>query len=233
MYKGLDLEPPFFHIGIKAFKYGKEALSLARSAEKASGKYSVDVIISPQYADLRLIAESTDNLFVFAQHMDPQSIGEGHGSVLPESLKEAGASGVILNHAAKPLNLSEISKAVNRADDLNLATVVCADRGDEAAAVANFSPNIVLAEPKELIGTGETSDRNYIKSTRETIKQVHSGVKVLQGAGVSNGQDVYDLIEAGAEGVGAASGIMQAESPEKKIDEMIQAARRAWGDSVE
>ena len=64
------------------------------------------------------------------------------------------AVGVLLNHAEKRLTLSEIGRTIRRADEVGLATLVCADTPEEAAAVAHLGPNIILAEPPELIGSG-------------------------------------------------------------------------------
>jgi triosephosphate isomerase len=43
--------------------------------------------------------------------------------------------------------------AIRRAREVGLATMVCADSPEEAAAVALLGPDIVLAEPPELIAT--------------------------------------------------------------------------------
>ena len=54
---------------------------------------------------------------------------------------------------------------------------------------------------------------------------------MLQGAGISNGQDVYNIIKAGAEATGTTSGIMKAENPEEMLDEMIRSVRTAWNET--
>ena len=46
---------------------------------------------------------------------------------LAESVKEAGAVGVMLNHAEKKLTLDVIKQTIARADEVGLATIVCAD----------------------------------------------------------------------------------------------------------
>ena len=51
---------------------------------------------------------------------------------------------------------------------------------------------------------------------------------MLQGAGISNGRDVYHVIRAGADATGTTSGIMKAQDPEAMLDEMIHAVRAAW-----
>jgi len=230
MYKGITIEPPFFEIGPKAYLYGKSMLKLAKAADRASKKYDVRIIITPQYTDIRMLAEETENILVFAQHMDPLSIGRGLGSVLPEAVKEAGAVGVMLNHAEKPLSISDLFKAIRRADEVGLISIVCADTLEEAVAIAHFSPNIIVAEPTGLIGTGQPSDKKYITETTAAIRKVNPEIQVLQGAGISSGRDVYNVIKAGADATGTTSGIMKAQDPEAMLDEMINAVRTAWNE---
>lgn len=228
MYKGIKIEPPFFEIGPKAFLYGDQMLKFAKAADKASKKYDVQIILTPQYTDIYRLARETRNLLIFAQHMDPLPVGRGLGSVLPEAVKAAGAVGVMLNHAERPMTVSDLNKAIKRADDMELVSIVCADTIEEAEAIAHFSPNIIVAEPTGLIGTGQPSDKKYIIETTAAIKRINAEIQVLQGAGISNGRDVYNVIKAGADATGTTSGIMKADDPEAMLEEMIRAVRNAW-----
>lgn len=230
MYKGLTIKPPFFEIGPKAFLYGDKMLELAKAADEASVKYDVRIILTPQYTDIYRLAQATKNVLIFAQHIDPIQVGRGLGSVLPEAVKAAGATGVMLNHAEKPMLLADLYKAIKRADEVGLATIVCADSVKEAEAIALFEPNIIVAEQAELIGTGQTSDGQYIAQTTAAIKKVNADILVLQGAGIKNGNDVYNIIKSGAEATGTTSGIMKSEHPLAMLDEMIRAVRTAWNE---
>ena len=78
------IHAPFFELGPKAFMFGDAFVELARFADKLCEKYSVDIIVTPQYVDIPRISDTTVNLFVFAQHMDPIHVGRGVGAVLPE-----------------------------------------------------------------------------------------------------------------------------------------------------
>jgi triosephosphate isomerase len=164
--------------------------------------------------------------------MDPIVPGRGVADILPESLIAAGARGVVLNHSEKPLSLSVLAQTIRRADEVGLATVVFADTAAESAAVAMLGPNIIVAEPAELIGTGQTSDIAYVSAAIRAIKDVDPRIFVLQGAGISSGEDVYRVIRAGAEATGASSGIIKAKDRAAMVDEMIGAIRRAWDDRV-
>lgn len=231
MLKNKKIKPPFFEIGPKAYMYGDDMVSLAKKMDEASKKYDVRIILTPQYTDIYRIAQETENVLVFAQHMDSLEVGRGLGSVLPESVKAAGAVGVMLNHAEKPLTLAELKACIKRAEDLELYSIVCADSIAEATAIAHLNPDIIVCEPSELIGTGQTSDDEYVQASINAVKSVNPDILVLQGAGISNGEDVYNVIRAGAEATGTTSGIMKAEDKEGMVDEMISSVRRAWDEA--
>ncbi len=230
MFAGLKLTPPFFEIGPKAYLYGKAAVRLAQQAEAAGQKYDVRIIFTPQSVDLRLVAESTKTLLVFAQHMDSLPVGRGVGSVLPEAVKEAGAVGVLLNHVEKRLSVDEVERAIRRADAVGLASMVCADDLEQAMEFARMEPNIIIVESPALIGGGKRAenDRESVAHINRTIWEINAGIRVLHGAGINNERDVYDIIAAGSQAAGSTSGIIKAADPFAMLDRMIHAVREAW-----
>lgn len=228
MYENYKIRAPYFEIGPKCFMWGERMLKLAKAVDKIAYKYDLDVIITPQYTDIRLLSENTENIHVYAQHMDSLMPGRGLGSVLPESVKAAGAVGVMLNHAEKKLTLAEIKASIARADEVGLATIVCADSVEEIRQVALLSPNLIVAEPTELIGTGVASDMGYVKDTIEAVRKINPDIMVLQGAGISNADDVATVIRAGAQATGCTSGVMKAVDPEAAAEEMLWALRKTW-----
>lgn len=228
MLKSLDIKPPFFEIGPKAIIYGEEMLKLAKVIDKTAMKYDVDVILTPQYTDIKLLADNTERIFIFAQHMDYLKPGRGLGSVLPEAVKAAGAKGVMLNHAEKPLTMDVVEKTIRRAEEVGLATIVCADTVEDVKTIAKMGPDMIVAEPTELIGTGTTSDSNYVIDTINTVREINDKIMVLQGAGISNGQDVYNTIKLGAQATGSTSGILKADDPYAMVEEMLFNLRKAW-----
>ena len=232
LLNGFLLKPPFFEIGPKSYLFGDDVLELALAADAASKKYDVDIIFTTPLIELRRVAAVTERIFVFAPHMDPIVPGRGLADTLPESLVAAGAKGVMLNHCEKPLSLSALSQTIRRADEVGLATIVCTDTAAESAAVAKLRPNIIVAEPTGLIGTGQTSDMEYVSAAIRAVKDVDPDIYVLQGAGISNGEDVYRVIRAGAEATGSSSGVVKAKNRAEMVDEMIGAVRRAWDDRV-
>lgn len=228
MYRTDRLKAPFFEIGPKSYLFGDDVLSLAKAADAAAKKYDVDIIFTAPVVEVRRIAESTERILVFAPHMDPLRPGRGLADTLPESLVAAGASGVMLNHCEKPLSLTTLAATIARADEVGLMTIVCTDSIAEAKAVAYLNPNVIVAEPTDLIGSGKTSDMKYVKASIAAVKSVNPAILVLQGAGIKNGDDVFSVIAAGAEATGSSSGVVKATDRAAMVDEMIAAVRRGW-----
>ena len=222
------LKPPFFEIGPKSYLYGEEVLDLALAADAVSEKYQVNILFTSPLVELRRIAERAKHLFMLAPHMDPLRPGRGLADTLPESLVAAGAAGVMLNHIEKPIPLDTLEQTLRRADELGLLTVVCTGTIEQAKAVAYFHPDVIVTEPAAQIGTGIASDMAWVKASIDAVKSVDSKILVLQGAGISNGKDVYEVIFAGAEATGSSSGIIKAPDRAAMVDEMISAVRRAW-----
>lgn len=219
---------PFFEIGPKSYLYGDDILELAIAADKASEKYGVDIIFTTPVVDIRRVRENTKNIHVFAPHMDAILPGRGLADILPESLVAAGADGVMLNHCEKPLDFDTLKATIARANEVGLTTIVCADSMADASKIATLAPDIIVAEPSELIGTGVSVGKEYVEAATKAVKDVNSEILVLTAAGIANGQDVYNTIIAGADATGSSSGVAKAQDRAAMVDEMIGAVRRAW-----
>ena len=226
--RNIVLKPPFFEIGPKNYLFGDQILDLARIADEAAAKYDVRVIYTTPYADIRRVAENVKNIKVFAPHMDDIPVGRGLACVLGESLKAAGAVGVMLNHAERPLPASTLVRTLNRARELGLMSIVCADSMAETRAVAQMHPDLMITEPTELIGTGQAADLSYVKTSVDAIQSIDPNIGILVGGGISNGTDVYNTIMAGADATGSSSGIVKAADPGAMVHEMLAAVRQAW-----
>jgi len=219
---------PFFEIGPKSYLFGDDVLELAKAADLASEKYGVDIIFTTPVVDIRRVAEATSHIHVFAPHMDPIYPGRGLADTLPESLVAAGAEGVMLNHCEKPLTFEVLQETLRRADEVGLTTIVCADSLAEAGKIAGLKPDIIVAEPSELIGTGVSVGPEYVAAAAKAVKDVDPDILVLTAAGISGGEDVYQTIRSGADATGSSSGIAKAPDRAAMVDEMISAVRRAW-----
>lgn len=224
------IRTPFFEVGIKNYLYGDAVLRLAKAADEAAIAFDIDVLFIAPYTEIRRVAENTRRLIVLAPYMDTLRPGRGMADVLPEAIAAAGARGVVLNHCERPMTLTAIQKTIERANELDLLTFACADTVAEARAIAQFGPDIINPEPTALIGSGQTSDMGYVRQMIAAIKAVDSRILVEQAAGITSGQQVYELILAGAEATGAASGVCTAPDPAWAVHDMIASVRRAWNE---
>ena len=222
------IKAPFFEIGPKSYLYGQDVIDLAIAADAASEKYGVDIIFTTPVVEIARVKAATRRIHVFAPHMDPLRPGRGLADTLPESLVAAGAEGVMLNHCEQPLSLGVLKATIDRAKEVGLTTIVCADSSAEAAAIAHLKPDIIVAEPSELVGTGVSCGPEYVATATRAVKDVDPEILVLTAAGIANGKDVYDTIIAGADATGSSSGVAKAADRAAMVDEMISAVRRAW-----
>ncbi len=224
----VEIKQPFFVFNPKSYLYGEELLRLAQRADELAAKYpECTVLVTVPFADISAVKQATEKIVVTAQHIDGITPGRGIGHVLPESVYHAGARAVFLNHAERPLTLAGLAQAMKRAKELGMKTIVCADSIDEARAVAILGADIILCEPTELIGTGQTSGSDYIEETNQAIKEINPDILVMQAAGISSGEDVYRTIKLGADGTGCTSGITNAASPADMLTEMVEAVVQA------
>ncbi len=231
MVKNYKIKEPFFEYGPKCYMYGDVLLDIAKGLDELAEKYDVDVILDVPDTEIFNIARNTKRIHVYSQHMDSLQIGKGMGRTLPEALKAAGAVGVMLNHAEHKLTLDEIRAAIARADEVGLATMVCADSVDEVREIAKLGPNILVAEPTELIGTGKPADKEYVDEVIRVIREVNPDIKPFPSAGISKGEDCYNIIKAGSSASGCSSAIAKAEKPLALAEEMIAAVRKAWDET--
>jgi triosephosphate isomerase len=129
------------------------------------------------------------------------------------------------------MTVADLGETVKRARELGILTIVCADSPEETAAVAAMHPDIIVCEPAKLIGTGVTSGSEYMKETDSVVRKLSPDTLVLQASGISTGKDVYNaIVEGGADGTGATSGIVAKEDPFAAMEEMILAVVKARDD---
>ncbi len=62
------IRTPFFEISTKNYIYGDKVLELAKVADAMSKKYDIDVLFTTPYADIRTVAQSTENLIIIAPY---------------------------------------------------------------------------------------------------------------------------------------------------------------------
>ncbi|MGC8983083.1 MAG: triose-phosphate isomerase [Desulfurococcaceae archaeon] len=232
----MSAEKPILAVNYKAYyphSFGKHAIEIARAAVRVKSELDVEIILAPPFTELYRILQEVEGtgIKVYAQHADPLEPGAITGYLPLEGLKELGVHGVIVNHSEHRLKLSEIHYIIRKARDLGLEVLACADAPETGAAIAVLEPHMVAVEPPELIGTGMSVSRakpEVITRSVELIKRVNPHVKILTGAGISTGEDVYKAIKLGTVGVLVASAIVKAKDVYSVIKEMAQSALRAF-----
>lgn len=197
---------------------GKKARKLAEDCIKAARETGEKVVVAPAVYDMVRLQEL--GVEVFSQHVDYIKPGSHTGHVIPEGVKEAGASGTLINHSERRLEKEQIIEAVNRARELGLTTVVCTQDLKEFEKLSKLKPDYIAYEPPELIG-GDTSVSEARPGMIEQAVE-NSEVPVLTGAGICTSEDVEKSIENGAEGVLVASGVVKSEDPYKRVKELCK-----------
>jgi len=204
---------------------GKKAVKLAKTAEKISLETEVCIGVAPQFVDIAPIVRAV-SVPVFAQHVDPIApAGFFTGHILPESIREAGAVGTLINHSERRLKLADIDAAIIRAHESDLLSVVCTNNASVSAAVASLKPDMIAVEPPELIGTRipvSKAKPEVVSGTVELVKRINPDVVILCGAGITTGEDVAAALRLGTEGVLVSSGVVKAKDPYKALLEFAE-----------
>lgn len=199
---------------------GTNAVRLASLAQKVGKETGVIMIVAPQVADIYRISTEVD-IPIYAQHINGIPFGGYTGHILAESVVQAGASGTLINHSERRLELAEIDASLQAARRVGISTVVCSNNLATTAAAASLSPDFVAIEPPELIGSGIPVSKANPEIVIGAVKAAQ-GVKVLCGAGISKGDDVQAAIELGTHGVLLASGVVKASDPEAALRGLVE-----------
>ncbi|MBN1494540.1 triose-phosphate isomerase [Candidatus Peregrinibacteria bacterium] len=216
------MKPPVIFINFKAYKSatGENALKMARKFEKIARKFRISVVLCVQNVDLYRVSQAVA-IPVFAQHADNIEYGAHTGYVLPEALKQNGAYGTLLNHAEHQISDESLKSSIERAKQAGLFTLVCANTPGKAGKILKYNPDFVAVEPPELIG----GDISVSKAKPEVIKKavkIAGQKKLIVGAGIKTGEDVKIAVKFGAAGVLVASGVVQAQNPQKALIDLAK-----------
>jgi triosephosphate isomerase len=225
-----EVKTPIIIVNFKTYAEatGRKAVELAKKAEKVSKEKNVHIVVAPQFADIAPVAEAVE-IPVFAQHVDPITPGSYTGHVLVESVREAGATGTLINHSEKQLKLSDIDAVIKLAREKDLVSCVCVNNFSVSAAAAALKPDIVSIEPPELIGTGiavSKAQPEVVTNTVKLVRGINARVTILCGAGISHGEDVVKALKLGTQGVLVASAIVKAKDPYSILREFAEATKQ-------
>ncbi len=197
---------------------GESSEEVMEACRKASEETGEEVIVAPQPEDIF----RAEDVKTYAQHVDGVEPGSHTGSVLAEGVKDAGASGTIINHSENRLPDKAIEASVNAARSQGLETVVCAQNPEECERYSRYDPDYIAFEPPELIGGENPVSEAKPGLIEEAVDRTSDGVKTLTGAGIKSREDVEKSIELGCEGVLVASGVVKAKDIEEEVKELCE-----------
>ena len=217
------MEEPLIVVNFKTYAtaMGIQAENLASMMASVTTSARMVGVVSA--FDLATINQSSPNLEIWSQHLDPVGMGSFTGWLQPDNAIERGAKGTIINHAEHKVSLNHVEELMKQLPE-GFQICACAADVEEAKALAALSPTFIAVEPPELIGgdiSVTTADPDIIKSTVDAVKSVNENIRVLCGAGVKNGSDVKMALSLGAEGVLLASGVTKAEDPFEILNDLV------------
>lgn len=221
------IQTPVIIVNYKTYleSIGVSCLNIAKTAELVYKDTGVQIVVAPPATEISNVFSSVE-IPVFAQHADPVEPGAHTGSVTVEMVKAAGATGLLINHSEKRLILADIETLINKARANNLVSVLCTNTPVVTGAGAALNPDFLAIEPPELIGTGipvSKAKPEVVLDSVNLVKKINTQVKVVCGAGITTGEDVYAALKLGTVGVLLASGVVKAKDPKKVLQEMAAA----------
>ena len=202
---------------------GVDAVKLAKALESAGEESGITMVGAPQAADIYRVKQET-SIPIFAQNIDPITPGGHTGHDLIETLIEAGSVGSLINHSEKRMKLADIDNVIKLTKEHNIISCLCTNNIETSKAGATLNPDYLAVEPPELIGTGipiSQAQPEVVEDTVKEVKSINSDIKVLCGAGITNGEDMKAALDLGAEGVLLASGIVKAQNPKEALLDLV------------
>ncbi|MBN2487792.1 MAG: triose-phosphate isomerase [Methanosarcinaceae archaeon] len=202
---------------------GEGAVKIAQACKEVAERSGIEIAVAPQFCDIFRVASKVD-IPVFSQHLDGVGAGSFTGHAFARCIKDAGASGTLINHSERRLRLADIDASITAAKEVGLTTIVCTNNVATTAAAASLAPDYVAVEPPELIGSGipvSQADPGVVRGSVNAVFKINPDVRVLCGAGISKGEDLKAALELGSVGVLLASGIVKAADPKAALEELV------------
>jgi triosephosphate isomerase len=196
----------------------EHARTLTQACQQVSDNSNFNIMLAPQAIDMKEVSDNTD-LFIVAQHADYQEPGQSTGFQIPETLKLAGASAVMLNHSEHKLSMEVLDKTVERVKDTGMLVILCASTVSEAKDLEEFMPDYIAFEPEGFIG----SEVSVVDGDASEIADVIDAVNapVIIGAGIKSKHDVKVCHDLGAAGVLMASHVVKSKEPVTFLNNLL------------
>ena len=208
-------------LALKTYKQstGDQVIGLLSSVKKIIAETNVPIIAVAQATDIYRIRKELD-IEVWAQHVDPIDPGKNTGWISPYSVKEAGATGVLINHSEHKVKEEVIIETIKKARQYNLKIILIGQTVEMIKKFDSFDIDFLSFEKEDLIA----SPISMIDQQEETIKSLVKIVKnpLIIGAGINDGEDTRKSKATGAVGVLMATYFVTAPDPEKKLRELAE-----------
>jgi triosephosphate isomerase len=201
---------------------GEAALNLAKICRQVEKEMKIKIIPVVQTADIFHL--TSQGFEVWAQHVDDINFGPNTGQILPQSIIAAEAKGTLLNHSENKLPTEVVDSIIKRIRELEISefrVLVCCESVEEGLKISQFKPDLIAYEPPELIGGDVSVSTAKPEIIREFVKEIRE-IPILVGAGIQTTKDVKVAIKLGAVGILVSSGIVLAENPKEKLQELAE-----------
>src|SRR3989338_1292345 len=198
---------------------GQAVINLLSSVKKVSRETGIPIIAVAQATDIYRIRKELD-IEVWAQHVDPIDPGKNTGWISPYSVKEVGATGVLINHSEHKVREEVIVETIKKARQYNLKIILIGQTVEMIKKFDSFDIDFLSFEKEDLIA----SPVSMIDQQEEAIKDLVKIVKhpLIIGAGINDGEDTKKSKAAGAIGVLMATYFVTAPNPEQKLRELTE-----------
>ncbi len=209
---------------ILSFKTYREATSenavrLCQIVKNVREKTGVRIIPAVQPTDIYQIKKEV-GIEVWAQHIDPIDPGRHMGWISAYAVKQAGATGVVINHSEHKLSDDLVKKTLEKAKEYQLENIVIGQTVENVVKFDSFDPDFTSYEKDEFISTGIP----LLTSEKENIKKLVSVLRhpLIIGAGISKPEDIKQALDLGAKGVILSSAFVLSDNPEKTLFDLAQ-----------
>lgn len=209
---------------------GANAVELAKICGRVAKEKNIEIIPVVQVVDLYQVRQAVE-IPVWVQSVDPFPPGKFTGFVTLESVVEAGASGVLLNHSEHQLPPGTIKQILTRVakmqsfKDAKIKTMVCAKTLGQLERLVKLKPDFVGYEIVELIAGDLSITKANPKAVKHAVRIVGE-IPLIVGAGIHKAEDLLKARQLGAKGVLISSAVVLAEDPRQKLIELLNVVNR-------
>lgn len=203
-------------INFKNYKLRNEAIKLAKIIKK----YLPKAIVCPATIDIENISQKT-KLKVLAQNADIEEGSRATGYNTLNALKEAGASGTLLNHSEHLVSIASIRKLLVLSKKVNMKIIACSSNLKEVKKMISLKPWAIAFEEPKLVGSGKSITKYKSKDAEKfALMLKRTKIVPLCGAGISTAEDVKQASALGCKGVLISSAIANVKNPSRLLKQI-------------